>query len=118
MASSISPRARGGLASWQARRVREIALDHLAEVRVAGLAAAVRLSPHHFSRAFHATFGVPAREWLLQQKLEVAQRRLRTTSDQVEQIARDIGYSSSSPFARAFRERFGVAPLTYRRRDD
>jgi AraC family transcriptional regulator len=106
---------RGGLAGWQAKALIRFASASLQTLTVAAMAQAVSLSPHHFSRAFRTTFGVSPREWLLQQRMIAARSRLETTSDTVEQIAIDLGYSSGSQFCRAFRARFGVSPRVYRR---
>lgn len=79
------------------------------------LARAVRLSPHHFSRAFRISYGAPPREWLLQARVARAKAQLLDGRETVEQIAFSLGYSSGSQFARAFRARVGVSPQAYRR---
>lgn len=88
----------------------------LHDLSVGGLARTLHLSPQHFSRAFHVTFGMPPRAWLLEHRLAAAERRLREGDETVEQIALGLGYRSGSQFARAFRARFGCSPLDYRRR--
>lgn len=118
MGESIDPLpAIGGLAGWQARRIENLARSQsrLADVSVASLAATVNLSPHHFSRAFKATFGVPPRDWLLQQKIDRAKARLKQTTDTVEQIALSLGYENGSQFSRVFRAKVGVSPRSFRR---
>lgn len=108
--------ARGGLAGWQIRALNQLADAHLASLTVATMAAAVHLSPHHFSRAFRATLGLTPREWLLQKRLKAAKARLTATTDTVDQIATALGYSSGSQFSRIFRARFGMSPQEFRRR--
>jgi AraC family transcriptional regulator len=115
MHETQSRRIVGGLAGWQARAIRQVAAAQLAELTVASLARAVGLSPHHFSRAFRATFGMSPREWLLQQRIERATNRLLQSSDTVEQIAMSLGYRSGSQFSRMFRARIGMSPQTFRR---
>lgn len=105
----------GGLAGWQARMVRQLAAAQLAALTVGAMATAVGLSPHHFSRAFRMTFGLPPREWLVQQRLGHAKMRLLETSDTVDQIALSLGYKSGSQLSRAFRARFGMSPRAFRR---
>jgi AraC family transcriptional regulator len=105
----------GGLAGWQARTIRQLAATQLRDMTVASLAQTVNLSPFHFSRAFRATFGVPPREWLLQQRLEQAKARLLESSETVEQIAASVGYRNGSQFARVFRARVGMSPQAFRR---
>jgi AraC-like DNA-binding protein len=105
----------GGLAGWQARTVRRLAATQLADLTVGALAVASGLSLNHFSRAFRTTFGMSPREWLVQQRVEEARRRLLETSDTVDQIAVSLGYKSSSQLSRIFRARFGMSPRTFRR---
>ncbi|MFZ5684623.1 MAG: helix-turn-helix domain-containing protein, partial [Pseudomonadota bacterium] len=88
----------------------------LESLTVRAMAAAVDLSPHHFSRPFRMSFGAPPREWLIRARLERAKLRLPETSDTVEQIAVRFGYSSGSQFLRAFRARFGLSLQSFRRR--
>ena len=52
--------ARGGLAAWQRRVSVEHIEAHLTEtLRLAELAALVRLGPQHFCRAFKQSVGLP-----------------------------------------------------------
>lgn len=107
---------RGGLAGWQVRKIVRLAASAIGDLTVATMAEAANLSASHFSRAFRVSFGLPPREWLLQQKMQSARDRLQNSQDTVEQIASDLGYRTSSQFCRAFRVRFGSSPRAYRRR--
>ncbi|MFZ5685793.1 MAG: AraC family transcriptional regulator, partial [Pseudomonadota bacterium] len=57
--------AKGGLAGWQVRAISRLAEAQLESLTVRAMAAAVDLSPHHFSRPFRMSFGAPPREWLI-----------------------------------------------------
>jgi len=107
--------ARGGLAGWQVRALTQLAAREIASLTVKGMATAVDLSPHHFSRAFRTTFGAPPRNWLIDAKMRRARDRLLNSNDTVEQIALDLGYRSGSQFSRVFRAQFGTSPLAFRR---
>src|ERR1700730_2185334 len=51
---------RGGLASWQQKRIAAYIDEHVAaDIPLATLADLARLSPYHFSRSFKRSFGMP-----------------------------------------------------------
>jgi AraC family transcriptional regulator len=58
--ASVSPLLRGGLASWQQKRVVDYIEDQLdKEISLRDLAALAQLSPFRFARAFKQSFGEP-----------------------------------------------------------
>lgn len=116
-AFAFGPRelSRGGLASWQMRRIRALADQRLPELTVTLLAAEVGLSLCHFSRSFRASFGVTPSAWLAERKLARAMEQLLEPGRTVEEIAIDLGYHSGSQLARLFRRRMGSSPAGYRR---
>lgn len=106
---------RGGLAGWQMKTILCLANNDLGGLTVGSMAAAAKLSPHHFSRAFRISFGASPRDWILGQKMAAACKRLASGHDPVALIAADLGYGASSQFCRAFRAHLGVSPETFRR---
>lgn len=71
----------------------------------------------HFSRWFKHALGIGFSEYVVQRKFDEAARRLAAGStESIQQLARDLGYSDHSYFARLFKERFGMTPVQYRRR--
>lgn len=108
--------ARGGLAGWQVRRIQTLGATGASGLTVGRLATQVGLSPHHFSRAFRTSFGVPPSVWLAQQRLSRAMVLLTGTRRTVDEIAVDLGYRSGSQLARVFRRHTGESPRAFRRR--
>ena len=115
-AFAFSPRelSRGGLASWQMRRIRALADQRLPELTVTLLAAEVGLSLYHFSRSFRASFGVTPSAWLAERKLARAMEQLLEPGRTVDAVAVELGYYSGSQLARLFRRRIGSSPARYR----
>jgi len=108
--------ARGGLGSWQARRLAAHIDAHLAErIRIGDLAALVSLSVGHFCRAFKSTFGVSAHDYLTRRRIEVAQGLMLSTCDPLGAIALSCGMSDQSHFSRWFRRIVGETPHQWRR---
>jgi AraC family transcriptional regulator len=108
--------ARGGLATWQQRRVAEFIEEHLGdEVSLSDLAQLVRLSPFHFARAFKQSFGVPPHRYHIGRRMERAKDLLAVTPLSVTEIGIDIGFRETSSFTAAFHKFTGHTPSDYRR---
>jgi AraC family transcriptional regulator len=108
---------RGGLMSWQVRRLKAHIDAHLAErIRTEDLAALLRLSVGHFCRAFKSTFGISAHDHLTRRRIEVAQKLMLTTREPLGSIALSCGMSDQSQFSRWFRRIVGETPHRWRRK--
>src|SRR5207249_3008805 len=108
--------SRGGLASWQQRRVAEFIDEHLAEdVPLAKLAGIARLSVFHFARAFKQSFGMPPHRYHVARRIARAKSLLGEPARSVTEIAFGLGFHELSSFTAAFRKQAGVSPSQYRR---
>jgi AraC-like DNA-binding protein len=83
---------------------------------LAQLALAARMSEFHFLRMFKHVAGVTPHQFILRARLREAALRLRTTLDEVLQIALSAGFRDLSNFNHAFLAEFGVSPTVYARR--
>lgn len=77
-------------------------------------ARAANFSLHHFHRIFRAQLGESVMEYTRRLRLERAARELRVKDDRLLDVAMRAGYQSHEAFTRAFIERFGVPPSTFR----
>jgi AraC family transcriptional regulator len=108
--------ARGGLAAWQERAACEYIDAHLAEdVALADLAAAAKLSPAHFCRAFKTSVGMPPHRYQMQRRIEEAKILLAVPERPILEVALACGFGFSSSFTKAFRKGTGVTPSEFRR---
>lgn len=73
------------------------------------------LSRFQFSRAFHATFRITFREYLLRYRIRAACQALTRDHDSVTAIAYAVGFHDGSYFARMFRRYIGMLPSQYAR---
>lgn len=78
------------------------------------LARRAGFSPHHFHRVFRGMLGESVMGHVRRLRLERAALRLKHGSDSVSAVAVEAGYGSHEAFTRAFRDRFGVAPSSFR----
>jgi AraC family transcriptional regulator len=105
----LSPRVLG-------RAIERLRSDSDADVSLAALAADAGLSRFHFCRAFKESTGLSPHAWLRQHRLEQAMSMLRNTDVSVVSVAAELGYSSQTAFAAAFRKLTGESPSDWRRR--
>ena len=107
---------RGGLASWQERRAKEMLLSNLSgEISLSELASACRVSSSHFSQAFKKTVGCAPHQWLLQKRVECAKQLMLNTRVPLTEIALLTGFADQSHLTRVFSRRVKASPAAWRR---
>jgi transcriptional regulator GlxA family with amidase domain len=96
-------------------RFREIVAQHHSDRAFTTQVAAesVAVSRMHLNRKLQALTGKSTHEFIRAMRLEAARDLLQMPLS-VEFIARAVGFKSSSHFAKAFRQKFGVRPSKYR----
>ena len=83
---------------------------------MSGVAA---FSKYHFHRQFTSTFGLSVHRYVQLARMKRASYRLADGDAQsVTDIAMDAGYDAPDAFARAFRQRFGQSPSSFRKSPD
>jgi AraC family transcriptional regulator len=106
----------GGLSINQQRVVLEFIFEHLHRaISLTELADLANLSRFHFLRAFRKTFGMPPHQFITQTRIERARFALISGDIPIEQIARSVGYKSSSQFSATFSKIVGCTPTQFRR---
>jgi AraC-like DNA-binding protein len=80
------------------------------------LARAASMSRTTFAERFRQAAGTPPLSYLINWRMLLAQRALRSSDTQVRALALELGYSSESAFSTAFKRRVGESPLSYRLR--
>ena len=79
------------------------------------LAAKALMSRRSFTRHFRQHTGTTVGQWLLGQRLALAQRLLETTAQPVERIAERAGFGSALSMRQHFGLAFNTTPSLYRR---
>jgi len=76
-------------------------------------------SKFHFHRQFTATFGLSVHRYVQLARMKRASHQLASgDADSVTEIAMDAGYDAPDAFARAFRQRLGQSPSSFRQSPD
>jgi AraC family transcriptional regulator, transcriptional activator FtrA len=92
------------------------ALEHLDQpLSVDVLARRAAMSPRTFARRFRQVTGETPLQWLLHQRVLLAQRLLETTEDSIEEIATQCGFGSAAALREHFVRRTHTSPTAYRR---
>ena len=85
---------------------------------LATLAEIAHFSPYHFHRLFAAWMGETLGDYLRRRRVEVAAMRLSSQPRlPVLTAAISVGFGSGEAFARAFKNRFGCSPTTWRQQN-
>jgi AraC-like DNA-binding protein len=106
---------KGGLSARSARRVQEFLDENFTrKLALAEMAAVCGLSPYHFMRAFSRTFGMPPHQYVLDLRLDFAERLLAESRMTIADIANLAGFSSQSHFTTVMKKYRQVTPLQAR----
>lgn len=84
----------------------KISLDHIA--------ASAAVSKRECIRCFHNCIGRTPFEYLLDYRIQSAERLLRNTEDSIAGIAQQSGFSNGAYFGKLFKEINGMTPGAYR----
>src|ERR1700731_2502769 len=86
--------ARGGLASWQLQRARDLINVNLAhDLSIAEIAYQCGLSSGYFARAFKRSTGVPPYQWQTKMRVERAKELLKDPRSELADIPRLCGFA-------------------------
>jgi transcriptional regulator GlxA family with amidase domain len=95
--------------------VMAFAVEHIAEpVDVGDLARRAMMSRRTFDRRFRGVAGVSALQWLLYQRVLLAQRLLEESELSIDEMGRRAGFRNGITLRRHFRRQVGISPLQYR----
>jgi AraC-like DNA-binding protein len=108
-----------GVTDEDVAKVRQVDAFILSDLRkwlsIPVLARKVNMTEFKLKWAFKQVIGMNLFERLREARLERAKKLLLETDLQVKVIYREVGYKSLSGFEDAFREKYGLPPLKYRR---
>jgi len=84
------------------------------DVTLADVAEQAAMSIRTLNRRFQAETGQTPMQWVAGVRVRHAQELLERTSDGVERIGREVGFTSAANFREQFRRLSGVSPQGYR----
>ncbi len=106
-----------GLPKWRLKRAIEYINANLSEpISLANIASAAGLSRMHFAAQFRVTTGLRPHEFLLQKRIEHAQKLLLTMRMPLVEVALDAGFKTQAHFTTVFARLVGETPNVWRQR--
>ena len=96
--------------------LRYIAQHYSSEVTLDALAASASVSKSECLRCFKTVLRSTPYRYLTEYRLAKAAERLRQTDEPISVIAAEVGFDHLSHFGKRFREKTGMSPREYRKR--
>ena len=93
----------------------KIYADYAKEITVDELAALCNVSKYHFCRIFKKTMDKTAVQYIISYRIDLAEMLLKTTDDNIGEIAWRCGFRDESYFYRCYKKEKGVSPNTVRK---
>ena len=79
------------------------------------IAADQFLSPNYLSTRFHEETGKTISDFILEKRIKMACKMLRTTKRSVQEVAMSVGIGDASYFSKQFKKIMGISPLQYQK---
>ncbi|MDB6080116.1 MAG: helix-turn-helix protein, partial [Akkermansiaceae bacterium] len=95
--------------------IRKLQSEPMKDWTLPELAAGAGMSVPHFSDLFTKQAGVPPKQFLIQQRLQIASALIQEPGLSVAQIAARVGYEDPYYFSRLFHKHTGQSPQSYRK---
>lgn len=84
---------------------------------VQALAKHVRLNPNKLQDGFKELYNSTVNEYVLDRRLDLANRYLKDSDYSISEIVYKVGLSSKSYFSKIFKEKYGISPSTLRKNE-
>lgn len=109
------PESQDGLPPNKLRLILDYMHSHLEdEICLSDLANQVNLSRYYFSRLFKQATGLSPYQYLIQERIKLAQRLLKQQNLSIADVAYRCGFSSQSHLTKHFKQWTGITPKRYR----
>ncbi len=92
--------------------------NYASNLKLEEYARLASMSLSTFKRVFRKNFGISPGKWLLSRKLHLAQKLLKQSGKNINEISFQCGFESSSHFIRVFKKEFGKTPHKFRTLND
>lgn len=94
-----------------------IAKNYADPIKLADIGKAVGLHPDYANSIFKRAFGCTLSEYVMEERIAHAQRKLLSTNMSITEIAFDCGFNSTGRFNAAFQKMNGCTPREFRKKN-
>lgn len=109
------PDCKGGLPTWQLKRILDFIESSLdGHFTVLDIARIANLSRYHLGKMFKRSTGLTLHQFVTCQRVHRAQELLLNTYHPLSEIASATGFASQSHFTTVFARAIGITPGSYR----
>jgi AraC-like DNA-binding protein len=84
----------------------ELSLDDMAQVAC--------MNSFYFLRQFRKAFNITPHQFLVERRMQAANKLLRSTDLSITEICTEVGFNDLSSFGKLFRRRYGLSPTDLR----
>ena len=99
------------------RAILYIDLNLATPISTKDIAADQFLSPNYLSARFHEETGKTVSDFILEKRIKMACKLLKTTKLSIQEVAASVGIGDASYFSKQFKKLKGMSPLQYQKRD-
>ena len=90
---------------------------YMTEINLKEIASNAGYCPDRFRNIFKKEVGISPKKYILQKRLELAEKMLVQTNNSMEDICFSVGFQYYSHFSLFFKEKTGLSPLEYREKN-
>lgn len=95
--------------------IQKMNIEYQSDYTLEDYAVMCNMSKYHFLRIFKEITGVSPLEYRNDIRLNHAKEQIIYTATPINEIAENAGYTSSSYFCQAFKKKFSISPIQYRK---
>lgn len=107
----------GRLSAPVEKAIDYLARHHAERLSVLSVASETGMSMSRLEHLFRGEVGLTLRDFSTELKVEITRHLLTDSDEKIEAIAAAAGFSDASHLSRTFRQRLGVSPGRFRRRE-
>lgn len=103
------------MAEIMVNEIKDYLKDNYIDASRESIAKNFNITPTYLSKIFKNITGINLIDYLTKLKMDAAKIKLLNTSDQIQEIAEEMGYANAYYFTKVFKKNIGMTPSKFRR---